>query len=103
MASPGVMSRTSAVLASSHAVAAGSIASNSGLLPRIGKSICAAFRRGYRVLAVAGSVGAASGHSAGLDEVLIRARRSRAALSLVLRSRLGAAVGMLGGTGQPQQ
>src|SRR5437660_11819070 len=114
MARPGVISRTSAVLASSHAVAAGSIASNSGSL-RIGEEHMRTFRWSYRKLtgrrrrrvATCGTQIAATrvitGHSAalprrfsaGLDEVLVRARWGGAALALVLGARLRAAVGML--------
>ena len=41
--------------------------------------------------------------SAGLDEVLVRARRRGAALTLVFRAGLGAAVRVFGGAGQPEQ
>src|SRR5664279_747286 len=93
MASPGVMSSTNAVLASSHAVAAGSISFTSGSL--VGS------RRAY-VRVTAGLPKARRSWSV-LDEVLVRARRRRAALALVLRPGLAAAVGMFGGAGQPQQ
>src|SRR4051812_28452274 len=96
MASPGVISRTSAVLASSHAVAAGSIVSNSGSLQD---------RREHRVR-VSAALPNPHGRgtaSAGLDEVLIRARRGRAALALILGASLRTAVGVLGGAGQPEQ
>jgi len=54
-------------------------------------------RRSYRKLT---SVAA---WSAGLDEVLIRPRRGRAALALVLGAGLCTAVGVLGGAGEPEK
>src|SRR5215213_11331816 len=100
MARPGVISRTSAVLASSHAVAAGSIASNLGSL-RIGKEhkcrVSAELQKPHgsdrrRVASYGTEITPArvkSGQSAGLDEVLVRPRRGWAALTLVFGAGLG--------------
>src|ERR1700682_4238996 len=97
MARPGVINRTSAVLASSQAVAAGSIAFNSGSLQGSEKSICVRFG------GVTESSQACGAWSAGLDEVLIRPRWCGAALALVFGAGLRTAIGVLGGARQPQQ